>query len=624
MALLPPGLMRELEAGRGRGDGLATTGWGDEDEEEQVEDDDPSVGSPFSEPSSDGSSESSSDDAATDSDGETPPQSPSPRGRMGAQQWAQGSPLRQALAFRDGSFARFSRPDSADADAAKATLIEASEAATWGPLDDDPWLSSQLREQSKRSPRRKARAKSARAGGRNPRPTSASMIEQALVNAAAQAAAVRQIELDGPSGNVGSRREWGPSLPRRHADDPPDSRSKRTKDSVRVMRWSNMPPEHGSEAAAANGRGIVTAVSATDRKPQKDWIKELYERRQRIAKRGQGHAKARVDTRITTDTQARLTGILGKDDAALSTAEVNPGQSGRGNLSLPLTDPSPQLRWRPPRAASAPPRPLAGVGVQERQAAAAVHISTSSLPGAVPVAAGSGTGGFRAPYTAAVAPTPVQTQLSTGKLANLTNRQLQGSSSVPQWPTAQHGREKVPALLWPPSSTSSASAASACVASGKAPALVKRSVGSAIMSGGGGGTGGSRPPSSTSLASRTVQVRRGRPASAAVVTPHGHSKQQWPQQQLVRDKDANMPREGGGAGGGGGATLQRRPVSAGPFYPSSKGSRDGMSESAVAQSVAAEAARRNAALLTMRPTSSSRRSSNRAKPVKRPLVVRAA
>ena len=595
---------------------MATTGWGDEDQD-QVEDD-PSVGSPFSEPSSDDSSESSSDDAATDSDRETPPRSPSPRGRTREQQW--GSPLRQALAFRDGSFARFSRPDSADADAAKATLIEASEEAAWGPLDDDPWLSSQLREQSKRSSRHKVRAKSARAGGRNPRPTSANMIEQALVHAAAQAAPIQHIELDGRPGNMDVRREWGPSLPRRHADDRPDSRSKRTKDPVRVMRWSNMPPEHGSETAVANGRGIVTAVSATDRKPQKDWIKELYERRQRIAKRGQGHAKPRVDTRITTDTQARLTGILGKDDAALSTAEVNPRQSARGNLPLPLTDPSPQLRWRPPRAASAPPRPLSGVGLQERQAAAAIHISTSSLLGAGPVAAGSGTGDFRAPYTAAV--TPVQTQLSTGKLANLTNRQLQGSSSIPQWSAAQHGRETVPALLRPPSSASPASAASGCIASGKAPALVKRSLGSAIMSGGGGGSNASRPSSSTSLTSRTVLVRRGRPASAAVVTSHGHSKLQWPQQQ-ARDSDANMPRECAGAGGAG-ATFQRRPVSAGPFYPSSKDSRDGMSESAVAQAVAAEAARRNAALLAMRPTSSSRRSSNGAKPVKRPLVVRAA
>lgn len=66
---------------------------------------------------------------------------------------------------------------------------------------------------------------------------------------------------------------------------------------------------------------------------------------------------------------------------------------------------------------------------------------------------------------------------------------------------------------------------------------------------------------------------------------------------------------------------QQRPVSAGPFYPSSAHGRgtDSMAESAVAQSVAAEAARRNANLLA---TSSFSRSSTRGKPIKRPLVVR--
>ena len=107
-------------------------------------------------------------------------------------------------------------------------------------------------------------------------------------------------------------------MPRRHAGDrTADGRAKQTKDpkAVRVMRWSSLPPQHGSRAAS----------NAKDRKPQKDWIKELYERRQRIAKRGQGNAKARVDTRITINTQARLADILGKDDTALSAAKASQG-----------------------------------------------------------------------------------------------------------------------------------------------------------------------------------------------------------------------------------------------------------------------------------------------------------
>ncbi len=605
-----------------------------------------SIGSPFSDDSSSesfsgGEEEDEEEEDWEEAEGEgREGGEETPRGLTREQRWAQGSPLQQALAFRDGSYARFARPD-VDADAAKATLIEASEAGAWGPLDGDPWLSPRP-EQRQRAPRRRARAKSARAGSRNTRPTSGSMIERGLVQAGAQAEAQsqrpatslgnsRQVELDEQSAHVDVRREWGASLPRRHADDRTDGRPTQPKDpkAVRVMRWSSLPSEHRSRAASVvtNGRGIPAATTVKDRKPQKDWIKELYERRQRIAKRGQGNAKARVDTRITIDTQARLADILGKDDVALSAAKASQGVDERfgtpNRLRLPVAEPSSQLHWRPPRAASAPPRPLSALGAQERQAAAAVHIGTSSSLGGVPTATGSGVVDSRPLSAAAATAAGAHTQLGSGKLANLTNRQPQGMSSFGQGPAIQH-RGKVATSLRAPSSTESAFVRSACVGSSKAPALVQRAAASAIRS----SSGGSRPSSScsASLAARTIPVRRGRPASAAVVTPHSHGKQQRRQQQQ-QHTDADVP---------GGTTRQRRPVSAGPFYPSSKEGCDGanggasgrrkagMSESAVAQSVAAEAARRNATLLAMRPTSSSSRSSSRSKPTKRPLIVRAA
>ena len=587
----------------------------------------------------DASPETASEDPVARTGGETAPQSLSPRDAARKQQRAQGSPLRQALAFRDGSYARFSRPDSADADAAKATLIEASEAGGWGPLDGDPWLSPR-QAQRQRAPQRRARAKSAHAGHRSTRPTSGSMVERALMQAGAQAAQrpatslghSRQFEPDELSDHVDVRREWGPTLPRRRADDGTDGRAKQTKDpkAVRVMRWSSLPPEHGARTVpvATNGRGIVAATTAKDRKPQKDWIKELYERRQRIAKRGQGNAKARIDTKITKDTQTRLADILGKDDAALSAGKADQGAGERfgsspNRLQLPLAETSSHLHWRPPRAASAPPRPLSALGAQARQAAAAVHIGTSSTFCGVPTSVA----GDSRPFSAAAATSApgVQAHLNSGKLANLTNRQPQGMASFGQVPTIPH-RGKVAISSREPSSSESAAVERASVCSGKAPALAKRAAAGGVIS----SSGGSRSTSlssSSSLAARTVLVRRGRPASAAVVTTHSHSKHDRPQQQQGRNTDADSGSGTGGAAGG--ATRQRRPVSAGPFYPSSKDGangcsiiprKDGMSESAVAQSVAAEAARRNATLLAMRPTSSIRPSS-RSKSTKRPLIV---
>jgi hypothetical protein len=633
----------------------AETQWGGWDDE--------GSGAPFSDASSSGSdddehhagsSAESSSEEGEETEGETPPQTPSPRKPTREELKAQvygispargGSPLQQALAFRNGSFARFSRPDSADADAAKATLIEASDDA-WGALDaSDPWLSPQAEQ-----PTRKARSKSAQAGGRKAK--TSSMVDRALAQAAAQAAARRpnsspggsqQFALDNRPTDLGvRRREWGPSMPRRPATSAGETdsefRSKRAsskeKDpaSVRLMRWSNAPPDHGmrkaptaaNAAANANGGGIVAATASRDREPQKDWIKELYQRRQRIAKRGKG--QARIDTRITTDTQAQLADILGKNEAALGAAESEAADSAGSLRKLWPTqaDPPPQLRWRPARAASAPPRPLSGVGVKERQAAAAVHSSLSGALGTTAaaalrpsnrVAATPATNGSAAtPSRAAPAASGGKPKLSGGGLANLTNRQsphqVSSSSSVGQRQAPPVHFNKVSTVQ---TASSAASVSKAGLGSGTAPALAHRAAvggsSSAVT------TTAAAPSSSscTSLAARTVVVRRGRPASAAVVGA--------PSTQQHQQAQTKLP------GGGG---PRRRPVSAGPFYPNPSGGSGGggsgggggMSEASVRSDVAAEAARRNATLLKMRPTSSgsSRRGGPSLKPVKRPLV----
>ena len=180
------------------------------------------------------------------------------------------------------------------------------------------------------------------------------------------------------------------------------------------------------------------------------------------------------------------------------------------------------------------------------------------------------------------------TVYSGSGLANLTNQVPSASGSVGRPVSAQR----------PPVHFQGGAG------SGTAPAVSRRSISSV------------KAPSSAATAhgaaGRTVVVRRGRASSSAVVGATSTAAAAAPTQQ-----------------------QKRRPVSAGPFYPDPSsgagagagrgvGKRregGGMSESAVAKSVAAEAARRNASLMAMRPTSGASRRPRSSAP-KRPLVIR--
>ena len=602
-------------------------GWDDEDDEDQHElepEPQQDEAAAFSEAGGDEDelgSESESDDDDESEAGSTPRKPTAAEARdsrresvygISPTKKGAGSPLQQALAFRDGSFARFCRPDTPDADTAKALLIEASDDA-WSALEaPESWLSSSPQRDP---PPRKSRAKSA--GHREPVDTR-SIVDKALKQAARAAArrpnsspgGSQQFALDERVGvdALGFRqRVWGPAAARRHPPARPSRAPAEKKKAaaeqqkkpgkpgdVRLMRWSNVEEEDGG-----GGRPPLDK----EKEEQKDWIKELYRRRQRIAQRGQ--ARPVLDTRIpaASSTKAKLENILGKQDAALAAADAEAQavmSSGRGNRLWPTQDAPPaQMQWRhPPRTSSAPPRPL--LGAKERQAAAFVPAAahaTASLAGATrgEQLSASGLGGAKA---MGKMPTLSQRAASAGSkratsamaysgsnLANLTNQVPSGGRPV----SAQR-----PLIHFQKSSI--AGAAGGGPASGTAPAVARRSISST-------GASTSTVQTAAARAGRPVVVQRGRAASSAVV---------------------------GAAYATAGSTQQqkRRPVSAGPFYPdpasggagAGRRREGGMSESAVAKSVAAEAARRNASLMAMRPTSAASRRPRSSAP-KRPLVI---